>query len=87
MPNEEKESEKEVEKIINKLISFMKIVEPKEKVNIIRDDPDDNKIIECAIASNSEYILTYDNHLLLIKRFQGIQIITPEEFLKTFNLN
>ncbi|MBI2671412.1 putative toxin-antitoxin system toxin component, PIN family, partial [Candidatus Woesearchaeota archaeon] len=43
---------------------------------------DDNKIIECAIDGNSDCIITKDKHLLKLKEYKGIKIITPEEFLK-----
>ena len=52
----------------------------KNKINAVKEDPDDDKIIECAIESNSEYILTYDNHLLKIKEYKGVKILRPEEF-------
>ncbi len=46
----------EIKKIIEKLSLFVEIINPKEKVKIIEEDPDDNKIIECAISSNSDFI-------------------------------
>jgi putative PIN family toxin of toxin-antitoxin system len=58
------------------------IVVPNEKLDIVHDDPSDNKILECAVASNSDYIITYDKHILAIKEFRGIKIITPEIMLK-----
>ena len=63
------------------LFSFLKIIEPKEKLDVVKDDPDDNKIIECAAASSSDYIITYDKHLLKLKEFGKTKIITPEEAL------
>ena len=75
-------SQEEVNRFIQKISLFLNIVEVVEKIDIVKEDPDDNKIIECAIASNSEYIITYDNHLLKLKEFKGINIIKPEEFLK-----
>lgn len=72
-------NEKEVSEIIEKVMGFVTLVEPKEKLDIVKDDPDDNKVLECAIASNSEYILTYDKHLLNLKEFKGIKIVKPEE--------
>jgi len=59
-------------------------VEPKGRIEIIKDDPDDNKFIEAAISGNAEFIITQDNHLLKLKYYHGIKIITPEEFLKVF---
>jgi uncharacterized protein len=58
------------------------IVEPKERFNIVTDDPTDNKFIDAAIAGKAEYIITKDKHLLKIKQFRNIKIITPEEFIK-----
>lgn len=57
----------------------MTLVESKEKVNVVKEDPDDNIIIECALVSKSKYIITYDKHLLKIKDYKGIRIIRPEE--------
>jgi len=55
---------------------------PLEKLVIIKDDPDDNKILECAKAGKVEIIVSNDNHLLKLKEFKRIKIITPKEFLK-----
>ena len=75
-------SPQEAEKIIEKIILSVTLVKPLRKLQVVRDDPDDNIIIECAVESNSNYILTYDNHLLSLNEFEGIKIIKPEEFLK-----
>jgi uncharacterized protein len=58
------------------------IVEPKEKIAIVKDDPKDDIFIETAIAGNADNIVSQDNHLLKLKEFRGIKIITPEEFNK-----
>lgn len=76
---------KEADEVLNKLLRFLKLVEPETKLNIIKEDSTDNKIIECAIESSSDYILTYDKHLLILKNFREIRIIKPEEFLKILN--
>ena len=77
-------SDDEVSYITGKVLSFVVLVHPLKKVCIVKDDPDDDKIIECAIESLSGYILTYDKHLLSIKEFQGIKIIRPEEAMGFF---
>ena len=48
------------------------IVEPKEKINIVKDDPKDNIFIETAVVGNADYIISQDNHLLKLKDFGGI---------------
>ena len=60
------------------------LVVPNKKIEIVKDDPDDNKFIETALEGKAEYIVTQDKHLLKIKEFKGIKIITPEEFIKLF---
>ena len=76
-----KYSKDEVSNVIEKLLFIVELTEPTKKVDIIKEDPDDNKIIECAIASNSEFILTYDKHLLKHRMYEDIKIITPEPFM------
>ena len=49
---------------------------------MVKDDPDDNKILECAYAAKVDYIITQDNHLLKLKEFEGIKIINPGDLLK-----
>ena len=49
-------SNEELIKIMEKVLLLLKLVEPKEKIDVVKNDPEDNKIIECAVASNSEYI-------------------------------
>ncbi|MDP3765639.1 MAG: putative toxin-antitoxin system toxin component, PIN family [Nanoarchaeota archaeon] len=58
------------------------IVEPKEKIAIVKDDQKDSIFIETAVAGNVDYIISQDKHLLKLKEFRRIKIITPEEFLK-----
>ncbi len=79
LPNED------IKHWINIIASKSLITEPTEKIEIVKDDPDDNKFIEVAVSSGSEYIVTYDNHLLKIKEFRDVKIITPEEFLRIIN--
>lgn len=78
--------DEEIVSIVERIFLFVKLVEPVDKLNIIKEDPSDNKIIECALASNSKYILTYDKkHLLKLKEYNGIKIISPEEMLRIIN--
>lgn len=76
-------SDHEISYILEKVLSFVTLVEPTINIHAVKDDPDDNKIVECAIESSSNYIITYDKHLLNIKDFQGIKIIRPEEAIHT----
>ena len=64
---------------ISLLIDRFNIIETTSKIDISRD-PDDNKFIECAVDSNSIYIVSGDDDLLSIKNYHNIEIITAKEF-------
>lgn len=52
------------------------------KLNVIKSDPDDNKILACALEAKAQYIISGDDHLLNLGQYQDIKIITAREFLK-----
>jgi len=76
-----------MKRTVEKIISISKIVEPLEKINIIKEDPDDNKILECAKSGKVDFIVSSDNHLLKLKEFENIKIITPTTFIDIINKN
>lgn len=55
------------------------------KLNIIKEDPDDNKFIECAVASHAKYIVSGDSHLTKLKNYKNIKIVAVEEILIKIN--
>lgn len=65
------------------IIENFEIVKPKVKVDVVKDDPDDNKIIETALESKAKYIVTGDKHLLNIDSYKKIIILTPNQLIKT----
>ena len=58
-------------------------VEPAQIVDIIKDDPTDNRILECAAEGKSDYIVTGDKHPLRVKTFGNARIVKVAEFLET----
>jgi hypothetical protein len=58
----------------------------KLEVSIVHDDPDDDKIVACALEVGAAYIISGDPHLLNLKHYRSIQIITPKAFLKVLDL-
>jgi putative PIN family toxin of toxin-antitoxin system len=55
-------------------------VEPVQIVDVIKDDPTDNRIQECAVEAKSEYIVSGDRHLLRLKTFGNARIVKVAEF-------
>lgn len=64
----------ELQKITNR-------VQPTQTI-AIADDPDDDRILECAITAGSDYILSYDKDLLRLREYSGIKIVTASDFLQ-----
>lgn len=60
------------------------IANPKMRLNIVKADKSDNKIIEAAVKSGADIIISSDRHLLQIKKYQNIKIISPSQFLPHF---
>ncbi|MBR9699375.1 putative toxin-antitoxin system toxin component, PIN family [Candidatus Woesearchaeota archaeon] len=74
-------SEQEVEDILSAYTLFLHLIEPSRRIRVVKDDPNDDKIIECALACDARYIVSQDKHLLNLKEFNGIKIVRPEELL------
>ena len=75
-------STEEAEQKVNDLRKISRIVRPKEKIDIIKDDPSDNKILECARRGKASFIVTGDHHLLDLGIYKGIKIVTVTDFIK-----
>ncbi len=57
------------------------VVQTHIKLDIVAD-PKDNHILACAIDGQADYLVTGDPHLLSLSTFEGILIVTPDQFLK-----
>jgi len=71
-----------VDEFLTLLERQAKKVSPGEKVRIIKDDPEDNKFLECALAGKADFIISGDHHLLSLRKFRGISILNSKEALK-----
>ncbi|HUT83024.1 MAG TPA: putative toxin-antitoxin system toxin component, PIN family [Thermodesulfobacteriota bacterium] len=52
------------------------------KIKVVKDDPDDDKFIECAISLKAEAIITGDKAVEAVGEYMGIKIVTPQQFLQ-----
>jgi len=56
-------------------------------IRAVKDDPEDDKFIECAVALKAEAIITGDKALKIIGEYMGVKIFTPQQFLKTYKIH
>jgi len=54
------------------------------EIQIVNNDPDDDKFIECAVALKAHTVITGDREILSIKEYMGIRILTPQQFLEKY---
>jgi putative PIN family toxin of toxin-antitoxin system len=80
--------EEEIEELLSLFAKGVNIVFTTRtpQIRVVKDDPDDDKFIECAVALKAEVIITGDRALRAISEYAGIKIITPQEFLKKFRM-
>lgn len=76
-------SEERATRAIAEAASAADLVTPTLSISACRD-PDDNRVLECALSGGASCIVTGDADLLTLHPFQGIRIITPRQFLDEF---
>lgn len=57
------------------------LVIPTRKIKVIKEDPSDNKFLECAIESGADYIISGDKRLKDLGQFEEIKILSVTKFL------
>jgi putative PIN family toxin of toxin-antitoxin system len=76
-------NEDEINRIIKALIKSSEIIVVKSKLEAVKQDPKDNIIIETAYDGKADIIVSGDRHLLTLKTFKGIRIMTVEGMLRS----
>ena len=59
------------------------LITPEFSEKAVKDDPKDDKFINCALSANAD-IISGDRHLLKLKKYKDIKIMTAKEFLEAF---
>ena len=72
----------EIDEICDYYVLVLKIVEPKHSVNVITEDPEDNRVIECAFEAEADYITSGNHHLLNMRKYGNIRIVKAREMLE-----
>lgn len=75
-------SDDDIAKFLITITEGAELVLPEIKIDVITADPDDNRILECAVAGCANFIVSGDPHLKELKKFQEIPILRPSEFLE-----
>jgi len=76
----------EIDRLLSGWRAISIVVEPEEVLEVIEDDSDDNRVLECAVAAETDYIVSGDHHLLDLGEYRGIEILPPVGFIVLMNL-
>ncbi len=62
-------------------------ISPTFRFLLIKDDPDDDKFVDCAVAGNADFIVSHDKHFNILKTidFPIVEVISIEEFREILN--
>lgn len=79
-------SSSEIAGLIKGIGYFARIVTEEKTVKVIKGDTSDNMVLEAAIAAKADFIISGDKkHLLSLKEFEGIKIISAADFIRTIH--
>ena len=78
-------SEEQIHRVLSRIKAKTILVHPKVKVSAVKQKDDDNRILECAVEAKVDCVISGDRkHLLPLKEYRGIKILSPSEFLLIF---
>jgi putative PIN family toxin of toxin-antitoxin system len=74
--------ESDVVEQLKLIVRVATIVQPAMSLRVIAADPDDDRVLECALEARADLIVSGDRHLTSLKSFQDIAIVRPADFLR-----
>ncbi len=78
-----KAASEEVIEGLSKTLQVALLTPGELSVAAIYDDPADDMVLACAVEGNADFIISGDKHLLNLRNYQGIKIVTPAQFLES----
>ena len=77
-------SPEEIAPLVDDLTSLSTIVHPRHTVDVVTRDPTDSLFLEIALQGKCAVLVSGDRHLLYLRRYRRIRILTPAEFVRSF---
>jgi len=70
---------------VQALSAIAKFVRTKSRYRIVKEDPDDDVVLAAAYDGGADYVVSGDQHLLNMKEFKGIHIVTADKMIQILN--
>ena len=74
-------AEEELEEFLAGLLVTASLIEEETTIKVLKESPWGNTYLCCAVNGRADFIISEDEHLLNLGEYQGIQIISPGQFL------
>jgi putative PIN family toxin of toxin-antitoxin system len=71
----------DIEEFYRGLVEKAEVTEPVFRIDVVEEDDADNRVLECALAGQADYVVTGDSHLLKLGCFLGIRIVTARQMI------
>lgn len=79
-------AENYAKKLEDEILKFTILIKPTDKINVIEEKQDDNRILECALSAKADFLVSGDKkHILCLKKINDTEIVSAREFLDRFN--
>ncbi len=75
-------TESEIQAFLRNVIAIARLVHPRQRIDVVQQDPDDNRVLECAVEAGAEWIVSGDPDLLELREYEGIQILSAAAALR-----
>jgi putative PIN family toxin of toxin-antitoxin system len=68
--------------ILTELTGIADFVNPSETIDVVLEDSEDNRILECAVEAKANYVISGDSHLLKLSRYRNMEVLDAAAFLE-----
>ncbi|HTM13210.1 MAG TPA: putative toxin-antitoxin system toxin component, PIN family [Bryobacteraceae bacterium] len=75
-------SEAEIRAFMESLAALVILTPGELRLEVIEEDPADDRYLECAVEGEAACLVTGDRHLLKLGAYQSIEILSPREFVE-----
>jgi len=75
-------SEQQINTFLEDLSHLAIVAAPEQSLNVVADDPADNRYLECALAAGAEWLVSGDQHLLGLEAYETVSILSPAQFVE-----
>lgn len=77
----------DIKQTILNLLKYSAVIYNLPALNVIKEDPQDNKVMATALEGKANYIISGDSHLLNLKNYKGIEIVTAKRFCEIVSID